>query len=180
MKENLKKAFDFVNQEDIFNPENYPAIRNLTEEEKNYFILNNYTFWRMQGNVEKLLVFEQYDFSFNDDYKKVVLKILVNIIRLSHQVKLTPYEISELEEQECVSLGNSCVILMTIISIQCESFYRDRNHQDLTQGILGELKVKEALKILWKAIFYILNNYFDKKLILENALVEICSNPKIA
>jgi len=54
MSMNAKSAFDYVNQKYVFNPENYPAMKNLSDNEQKVFALKH-TLLHMYKNIGPIL-----------------------------------------------------------------------------------------------------------------------------
>lgn len=161
----LSDAFKYVNERYIFNKENYPVIAKLTDDEKTFFALKH-TLLHMQKSIPVLV---EVDFCFalstpilsitEDAREKAFLKILANMLVASKEVELSPQEIMNAHKINRAvtysSISSHILALMQEIATWCEAFDHEKNPQNLTQGVLSTMRIKQSLKKTWSELLSI-------------------------
>lgn len=159
----------------MFNSENYPVMAKLTREEKEFFAIKH-GLLHMQKSILMIVdaVHFRWDIRTCEDYKKAVLKMVVNMISVSGIVQLTTHEIEQLDLREStLTLSDVLLKMMKDLATQCEAY---DHHQDSQRiSVIEQLKIKESLKIAWAELLFLFKNQFQQEFLLKDFLAEIPS-----
>ncbi len=163
----LVEAYDFVNQRYVFNEKHYPVLRHLTQpQDKKVFALTHSllhlqkssTHLESNENRELLAVImsspEPEELSgVSKNYKKAVLKMIVNFIKIAEILEIQKTEFAAIPPEiykYSPILHGPCQDIMTAIAIHCEA----ADHG----GILDQESLKSTFNLSWGKILYCFQN----------------------
>jgi hypothetical protein len=137
MSMNAKSAFDYVNSRYIYNPENYPAMKNLSDNEQKVFALKH-TLLHMQKNIDPIsysqqawegkveFIFErnQEQTSVSLKFREALVKMIVNYIKLAETLGISNEEFTAIQrnpEYGTTTIYGAISNMMNALALKCEA-----------------------------------------------------------
>ena len=136
-KMNTSEAYTYVNTRYVFNSENYPAMKNLSANEKKVFALKH-TLLHMQKNIDPIsysqqvwegkveFVFErgQEQTSVSLKFREALVKMIINYVKLAEILGITNEEFTAIQrnsEYGTTTIYGAISNVMNTLALKCEA-----------------------------------------------------------